>query len=193
MIFGYDIAGKHFIANIATKPTTDSGIETVNRDPRKWRLKPDAYVGVVEETGPRCELVKTGDIATIERWDYLQLDVDDERLLCHEDHVLLVNGHPVNGVIVMELVKPKITKLGIILPETSVEKEQRYCPSFHGVVLKSSVNNVREGNHIWVKKSKADQWRLGEDKIVFRWDEPHKNEMSNILAIGEKEIEFNVV
>lgn len=185
-IFGYQLAGKNFIANVAVAAKTEVGIEMVNRNPRKWRLPPDAYSGTVEEAGPRCDLLKVGDNVTIQRWSYLQLDIDDERMHAHQDHVLLVNGHPVNGVLVLVLVKELEKKSGLILLETAVEKEHQYCPSWHGIVYKTSVPDVKEGDHIWIKKSSSEQWKIGKDKIIFRWDKPETNEMTNIMAIGEK-------
>jgi len=185
-IFGYELAGKHFIANIAVDPKTDSGLEVVNRDPRKWRLPPNAYAGKVEECGPRCDMVHIGDMVTIQRWSYLQMDIDDERIQAHQDHVLLINGHPVNGVIVLVLIKDKERKSGLILPEGAVEKEHHYAPSYHGLVYASSVDGVNKDDEIWIQKSNHEQWKMGTDKLIFRWDNPDKNEMSQILAIRQK-------
>lgn len=185
-IFGYELAGKHFIANIAVDSKTESGLDVVNRNPRKWRLPPDAYVGKVEECGPRCTLVRSGDVATIQRWSYLQLDLDDERIQAHQDHLLLVNGHPVNGVIVMVLINETKRESGLVLLDSAVEKEHHFCPSYHGLIYKSSVDEVKEGDEIWVQKSNREQWKLGKDKIIFRWDDPDKNEMSPIMCIRQK-------
>jgi chaperonin GroES len=187
-IFGYELAGRHFIANIAVDTKTDSGLEIVQSNPRKWRLPPDAYVGRVEETGPRCQLVRAGDLATIQRWSYIQMDLDDERIQAHEDHLLLVNGNPVNGVVALEIVKDIPKSQGLILPEKAVENEMRYSTSYCGTVLKSSTDELREGNLAWIKKADADQWKLGKDKIIFRWDDPVKDKMSNVMGKADENI-----
>lgn len=182
-IFGYELAGKNFIANIAVHSQTDSGIEVVNRDPRKWRLPPDAYVGRVEERGSRCSLFQNGDLVTIQRWSYLQMDIDDERIQANQDHVLLVNGNPVNGIVVISLVIDDNRKSGLILPEGTSEKNHHYCNSIHGIVYRTSVDDVKIGDDVWIKKSSGDQWKIGKEKIIFRWDNPDKNEMSNIMCV----------
>jgi len=182
-LFGkWKLCGKHYVANIAVDEKTQSGLQVVSRDPRVWRHPPDAYVAKIEAVGRGCELVKEGDTATIERWRYLQLDLDDERIVGDEDQILLVNGKPVNGVAVMMRIddnsKPET---GLVLPDTSIEKAKRNLHYYHGSVMATSIDDMAVGVEIWIKKAERDQWKLGQDKIVFRWDGPEKNQYSNIM------------
>ena len=191
-LFGkYRLAGKHYIANIAVDEKTLSGLAIVDRDPRKWRFPPDAYVGRIEETGPLCKLVKPGDVATIQRWTWLQLDLDDERICGGEDHILLVNGVPVNAVVVVKLIpqiKPKTAAL--ILP--GAEKQEKKYSYYNGEIISTSVSAVKLGDKVWLKKGDRDQWKLGADKLVFRWDNPESDPFSNLMATQEK-FQFEVV
>jgi len=186
MLFGaYKLFGKHFIANIAVESKKASGIEVQSeRDPRKWRLPPDSFSATIEEVGSGCTMVKPGDQASIERWQYLQLDLDDERIVAEEKHVLAVNGRPVNGVVVMSLSEEvQRERGGVILPEDGVLKAMKRSSYYEGIVTATSLDFPPKGATLWVKKSERDQWKSGDGKkLIFRWDEPDKDPFSNIMA-----------
>ena len=187
----FKLAGKHYIADIAIDDKTPGGLQVVERNPRKWRIPPDAYVGIIEEVGPRCELVKVGDRATIERWTWLQLDIDDDRILGSEDHVLLVNGAPVNGVLVGILIPDHEKKSrDIILPFE--ENKEKLFSYYHVKIIATSVKDVEVDDELWIKKYDRDQWKLGKNKLVFRWDDPEKNQMSNIMLL-KKKFDFEIL
>jgi len=161
----YKLFGKHYIANISVDSRTASGLQVLSTDPRKWRFQPDAYVGKIEEVGPRCELVKPGDLATIERWRWLQLDLDDERICGSESHLLLVNGVPCPGILVIELVSSKLEDQKIILPQTYRKPKSRY---FFGRIIATGDEDFKLDDFLWIQKADRDQWKLDEDKIIFR-------------------------
>lgn len=187
-IFGYKLSGKHFLANIAVDEKTAGGITVPNRNPRKWRLPPDAYIGKVIEVGPLCELIKVGDIVTIQRWAWIQLDVDDEVLEAHEEHVLLVNGIPVNDIVAMEIEMDSIkAPQGLIVPDLDTSYEKKLFVSMRGIVIKSSAKELESGDRMWIKKANENQWKLGKNKLIFRWDDPNRDQMSNILCVDKKE------
>lgn len=185
---GFELKGDHAIFNIALDSNLlDGKLASVNRDPRKARLKPDAYVALVEETGPQCKHIKPGDRVVLERWEWLQFNVDEERIIGKERDVLILSGtNPAPGVIVFKIL-PVDKKPLLTLPyESYAEKKRGY---YFGEVIAINPESInlpegaeddmpRIGDGIYIDKYERDQWKLGADKVVFKWDNPHSNKFS---------------
>lgn len=164
----FRLANDYFIANIALPETDEAtGLERPNRDPRKMRIKPDAYAATVEHTGPDCTL-KPGDRIVVERMEWIQTNVDDERIIAPERDVLVVNGKPVRGASVVEtedLEKPRTTSLEIF-EYRPVKREYVF-----GRIVATDSERFKVGDAVWLAKSERNQWGLGGKGMIFRDDE----------------------
>jgi hypothetical protein len=180
-----ELAGDHFLANIALDEKIDGRIVAVQRDPRKARIKPAAYVGVIEEVGAGCRLVKPGDRVVIERWTYEQVDVDDERLVARERDLLILNDSaPAPHVLVLQIIDDKGPMTTLALPDSC---QVRVLPSYCGMVVASSDRFAEPGEILWVEKSDMGQFSYGNGLMAFR-----NNGRAQILARGwTKEFQEN--
>lgn len=151
--------------NIAQPENSSAGLSVVNRDPRKQDYKPDAYVGVVEEIGPDCTLVKIGDQVVVERWEYSQFDIDEERLLVREiDILILQESEPAPGIVVMQIELDEI-KTSLIVPDTYQPESYKH---YFGKIVASADPDVEVGKFAWVVKMDSYQYRIGNHTLVFR-------------------------
>lgn len=154
----------HFIVNIAQPENTSSGLFVVNRNPRMQDVKPDAYVGVVERVGDGCSIINVGDKVVVERWEYGQFDIDEERLLAKEVDVLITGGEePAPGTVVLQL--PEEPKSDVVIPDTVRPKQELF---YFGKVVSSGDPDIVSGEFLWVLKSNDYQYRLGKHMLVFR-------------------------
>lgn len=166
------LRGRNFLVNVALPENSPGGLFLVNRDPRKQRKKPDVYVGVVEETGPECFLVKPGDKISFKRWEWQQMDVDDERIVAREkDLVVLAGDIPAPGMIVVKL-DSQAPKAAIALPDTIRPPS---LPMLRGEVIAFSPwslghmkDIVKIGQTLYFQKSRDDQWRYPDGRMVLK-------------------------
>lgn len=153
------------IVNISQPENTETGLSVVNRDPRKQDFKPDAYVGVVESIGPSCESVKVGDRVVVERWEYSQHDIDEERLLVREIDVLILSGGvPASGTVVLQM-EPDVVNTSLVVPDTYRPESLLH---YFGKVSASADSDVEVDTFLWVSKSDSYQYRIGQHTLVFR-------------------------
>lgn len=156
----------HFLLNIAMDENLPGGLTAVERDPRKFRIKLSAYVGRVEEVAPTCKLVKVGDKVVVERWEYDQLDIDDERIIAREDQLLILgNQTPAPGVIIFKLFDQTKPVTNLTLPETLSLPEPM---SYSGMVMASAREAYEPGEILWFQKSDKGQFRYGDNMMAFR-------------------------
>jgi len=183
----FRLYGDHFICNIALGENLPGGLVAVERDPRKLRKKPDAYVARVERCADGCKIVKPGHKIVIERFEWLQYDLDDERIIARETDVLILGSdEPAPGVFVIKQpnrAEEYKKRNNLYIPDSmhieTVEKE-----IYHGKVLFSNEVNlngeeIKPGQLVWVRKSERNQFRLGKDLIVVR------GTPEEVLMIGE--------
>lgn len=178
------LAGTHFIINIAqpeNEPIT--GLINVQRDPRKGKRKPDAFVGVVEAVGPKCKIVQVGHKVVIERWEYSQVDVDDERLIAQERDILISDiGEPVEGVIAVLLEEEK-NKVDLILPKIGYQQPKPY---YFGKLLAPDIVQlpndevIKSGDYVWILKLDHSQFMLGQNCLVYRMVDPEAIVMKQV-------------
>lgn len=164
------LLGRHFLVNIARPEKTPDGVAIIQRDPRKDRLKADCYVGVVEEVGTQCTLVKPGMRIVFERWEWQQMNVDDERLIAREKDVMIIGENtPAPGIMILELMDVGTPKTNIVLPQTLRPEEKPY---YHGKVVATSANQYYGlvGEEIFVEKYDSGQFRDGQGRLIFRTD-----------------------
>lgn len=160
----FKLYGRHFIVNIAL-PENQGGILNLNRDPRKQRLKPDVYVGIVEEVGPDCQYLEVGQKICLERWEYQQQDIDDERIIADEVDVLVLGDTlPAPGCVVIKLIDQTPKTSLVISQALRPPKPTYYC----GLVQCSGVPQVERGEIIYIPRKDDFQYRLGADRLVFR-------------------------
>jgi co-chaperonin GroES (HSP10) len=172
----FRLLGHHFIGNVISPlKKEERGLIIPDSDPRKSRMKPDAFPIRIDEVGPRCTLVKEGDIVVIERWMWKQYNIDNERMIAHEADLLILNDSvPAPGVIVVKIIED-IPKTGLALPQSYKPKNPGYI---HGLVTHSNYKDCQVGWEIWVEKIDHNQFLLGKDKLIFRIDE----EIASVLA-----------
>jgi len=187
------LTGRHFLVNIAQPENLPSGLLNVNRDPRRQKRKPDAYVGVVEEAAPGCLFVKSGDRIVFRRWEYEQMDVDDERLIADEEDLIVLNGEePAPGIIIMQLIEEPM-KTSLVLPDTLRPAKR---PMFKGEVICHSLyrmgpelkNIIKNGIVLYFQRSDSDQWHYGNGRIAVKM-----SGYFEVTAYEEKEPVFEVV
>lgn len=169
-IYGQEcrLLGEHFCVNIALEENS-GGLVRIERDPRRMRIKPAAYVGTVEECAASCKLVKTGDKVVLERWIYEQVDVDSERIIARErDLLILANETPGPNVLVLQIMKDEPPKMLFMVPDTwEPAPRQYYC----GMVLASSSKVGEPGEILWVQKSDLGQFVYADgERVAFRND-----------------------
>lgn len=170
------LTGSHFLVNIALPEFDSSGIKVVNRDPRKARIKPSCYVGKIEEVGPRCSYAKVGDTVVFERWQWQQMDVDDERMVVREkDLIVFGESLPMPGVLVINLEDHETPRTTIALPSLNYTPKPR--PYYCGVVERLPLNidfirvegvEIRVGDKIYIEKYEVGQYRDGQGRLFFR-------------------------
>jgi len=178
----FRLYGDHFICNIALADNSPGGIIATERDPRKFKRKPDTYVGRVERISPDCRMVRPGNRIVIERFDWLQYDLDEERLIAREvDVVILEDDKPAPGIAVLqEVTDIEKSQPKLYIPDASFETEKREKGYLHGEIIHSSVDELKIGNLIWMYKRDRDQWRLGQSLVIFRFS------LEMVFAIGER-------
>lgn len=180
------IHGRNFLVNIALPENLPSGLVNVSRDPRKQSRKPDVYVGVVEEVGGACFLVKPGDKISFKRWEWRQMDVDDERVVTNERELVILDGSvPAPGMIVVKVLENKIVT-SLVLPQGDIKQEA--MPSIKGEIIAFSPwalgymkEYVQIGKILFFQKSRDDQWRYPDGKMVLK-----VSRFYEICAIADK-------
>lgn len=186
------LIGDRFICNIAQPENSPGGLFVVNRDPRKQRIKPDAYVGVVEKVGPDCRLVKEGQKVVVRRWVYSQHDVDDERIVARERQILMLDDEtPYPGVVAMK-VSDDLPKTNLVIPDT-VKAQKRRSQSYSGRVIASGCFDYKKNDLLWVERRDSGQFFLGKDILVFKNEPDRMNGDFPVLAIEDKEPTLEVV
>lgn len=168
------LLGTKCVFNISSEPQK-SKLTMVSTDPRKWRHKPDAYASLVEYVGPFCELVELGDRALIERWEYKQVDVDDERVIGNESQVLVYQKKqekgwgpeiPAPGVVVMQLIERALTNT-LLVPDRVKKEQDRKRFLYFGKVTNSGSTVVKIGDYCWVEKRERHQYRTPDGRLMF--------------------------
>lgn len=161
------LTGTKFLVNIVLPEKLPSGLVNVQRDPRKQRLKPACYIGIVEEVGNRCQ-VKVGARVIVERWEWTQQNVDDERMIADERELMMMDDvTPAPGVMVMQLISKKEISSSLFVPETiRFEKP----PYFHGEIIASSANpELGEiGEEVFVEAYETGQFGDDSGRFFFR-------------------------
>jgi hypothetical protein len=165
------LIGTKIIVNIMVKSPTKV-LTMAESDPRKWRMKPDAYIGTVEKVGPACEYVAPGDRVVVERWEYKQADWDDQRIIADETQVLVCQKPdgkeaPLPGVVVMDLINHVITKAPIIVPGRVIEHQRKKQTVYYGRVTATGSRTVQVGQYIWVEKRERHQYRYADGRFSF--------------------------
>lgn len=161
------LLGDHFIANVLKAAPTQQ-LTILDKDPRNQRFKPDAFPVVVEEIGPKCELVQAGDTIVIERWQWAQHSIGEGRFVAREAEVLVCNNSvPAPGVIVVDVIDEEKKPLGLALPQTAKPAPRKYI---HGRIDRSSHYKFKSGWEIWFERHDQGQYRFGE-KVIWRVDE----------------------
>ncbi len=177
----FKLYGDHFICNVALDENLPGGLVNVSRDPRKQKYKPDTYVARVERVSPDCKMVRPGDKVVIERFDWLQYDLDEERLIAREvDVVILGDDKPAPGIaVLLELTEVEKVQVKIYVPDSTIQTEKRERNYIHGQVIHSAVTDLKVGNLVWMYKKDRDQWRLGRSLVIFRFSE------ETVFMVGE--------
>ncbi len=163
----WTLSGDHFCINIAAPENLANGLINPNRDPRKQRKKPDVYIGKVEEVSPRCRLVKVGDTVVVERWEWQQMNLDDERLVARERDLLVLDSDiPAPGIMVLQLAVEKV-KTELIVPDTYQAPKSM---TYHGKVIATNANlgYGEVGEEVYVEASDYGQFRDGQGRLYFR-------------------------
>lgn len=164
---GTRLLGDHFICEVVRSNATASPLVTLEQDPRKMRLKPDAFPVTVEAVGPDCRLVQPGDKIVLERWQYDQHDIDNGRLIASEREILIRHGSiPAPGVIVVDVLDEK-KPTGLSLPPSVKPAQKKYV---HGRVYASSHYLFKKGWEAWFERAEEGQYKF-LDKIIWRVDE----------------------
>lgn len=164
----FDLVGDHFVANISLPENHPGGLSVVERDPRKQDEKPDCYVGIVEAVGPDCRFLKVGDKVVFERWEYTQLDMDEERLIAREiDLVVMPDEKPAPNAVAFQILDDRQAKYKeLILPEMALAGLD---VGYHfGKVTGSGCVDMSEGDFVWVMKMDSNQFRVGRHTVVCR-------------------------
>lgn len=162
----YNLVSRHFVVNIALPATTPDGILVMNRDPRKQRIKPATYKGIVEEAAADCKFVKAGDEVVLERWSWQQLDVDNERLVAREREVLVVNNQPAPNVMVLELIQ-KPPSQTLYVPDSYRPPKPLY---YHGKILATNANEYFGliGEELFIEAHGEGQFNNGAGLLFFQ-------------------------
>lgn len=194
MVPKFNVIGKNFVLNIAQAENTPGGIFVTNRDPRRQRVKLDAYVGLVEAVGSRCELVRPGMRVVVKRWEYKQHDLDDERIVAQERELLILDDStPAPGVVVMNLYVEK-PKTNLSLPQTYVPKKLQFHVGEVVVANCSFAEEVIEaGDILWVERRERDQFLQGSNRLIFKDSRDSWNGASAMLMIQKKARVLEVV
>jgi len=140
----------------------------------------------VERVGPKCKNIKPGDKVVVERFDWLQYDLDDERIIARETDVLiLASDIPAKGVFVLKEInalKEKTKDSSLYIPEegfiSKMEREIYFGKVIFSNEAKLNMEVIEAGQFIWVRKSERNQFRLGKDLIVIRATE------EDVLMLG---------
>lgn len=186
------LTGHHFLINIAVPENTSNGLFVLEKDPRKFKRKPDCYVGVVEEVGSDCFLVKPGDKIVFRRWEWEQYNVDDERLIAEEtDLLVLASEVPAPGVIIVRTISDA-PKTSLFVPQ-NIRQEKK--PSIRGEVVAHSEYSLGElkgidikGKVIHFQRSDTNQWTYGNGLMAIK-----VCSYFEILAIEERVPELTVI
>ena len=185
---GLTLTTDHFLLNIALSEYSSPGIVNLIRDPRKLDMKPDAYVGTVEEVSDQCKMVKVGDRVVIERWEYGQWDYDDERIIAREVDVLVLGNESCAPGVTAIQTEEVGKKSDLILPEgvAPVDTGKYYFGKVIDTALKSKELNgeksFKTGDSIYVMKSDY-QYRLAKHTLLFRVKKDTYNQISDTVPI----------
>lgn len=169
------LVGTKCVINISAEPQR-SKLTMVSRDPRQWRIKPDAYTGVVEEVGPECEIIQPGDRVVLERWQYKQTDIDDERIFADESQVLVYQKKRPDGtfgeetcmigVVVMRLIS-QLPKTQLTLPDDVIQRQKKKTFLHVGRVTNTGSKTVKVGQLAWVERRERHQYLTQDGRLMF--------------------------
>lgn len=157
-------------------PENMGGLTVVERDPRKAKYKPAAYVGTVVEEGPQCKHVVRGDKVVFQRWEYSQFDVDEAHIAIREVDLLTVNNECAPRYIAMQVYDPLADTKLILDPEIIRELHSREKFYFGKIISlgpdreNKDSEELKEGDLIWVHKMDDYQFKIGQHTLVFRDD-----------------------
>lgn len=165
---GTRLIGDHFVCDAIAASKRESPLVLLDKDPRKERMKPDAFPVVVKEIGPRCRLIQPGDKVVIERWQWNQADIGQGFMVVREREVLIMNNSvPAPGVIVVDVIDDGKKPMGLTLPETVRPVKRKYV---HGRIDRSGHYMFKKDWEIWFERSDDGQYVVG-DKVIWRVDE----------------------
>jgi len=190
---GFKLIGRKFVVNIS-RPSEAAGITVINRDPRKERYIPDAFPGVVEEVSEGCQLVRPGDRVVVQRFKWTQMDLDDQRLIASEKHLLIFGENlAAPGVCVMQLSKyvTQEQDLKLIVPDSVIEKKKRKTSYYYGRVISSGIFDIEPDMLLWVEKRETGQYFLNPEVLIFRNIPDSFNGDYPIFMIGEMDAKRN--
>lgn len=169
------LVGTKCVINISSEPQR-SNLTVLSTDPRKWRIKPDAYTGVVEEVGPECDVIQPGDRVVVERWQYKQTDIDDERIFADESQVLVYQKKNKDGtfgeetcmvgVVVMRLIS-QLPKTQLTLPDDVLQRQKKKTFLHMGRITNSGSKTVKVGEIAWVERRERHQYLTGDGRLMF--------------------------
>ena len=170
------------------------GLVMLNTDPRKQRRKPDAYVGEVIETGPRCIYVKVGDRVVFQRWEFSQFDLNEEDIMIRELDLLTINDRCAPEYMAVQVYDPFRTTQVILSDE--VKHSMDDSKTLFGKVISIGVQTkneetkeIQEGDFIWFNKFDY-QFRIGSgNTIVIRND----NDVVLMRGVSVKTPELAVI
>lgn len=175
------LVADRFVVNVALPEETQGGLAMVNRDPRKVRKRPPCYKGIVEEVGPGVKYIEVGKSCVFERWEPKQADLDSERIIARERDILIYDGIPAPGVIVVELFDDHQIKSSLFLPQGLSTPPKTY---HHGKVIASSSRQAEEGDILWIESYHSGQFIDSNNQLYYR-----ANSVGNIFAHWTKDME----
>lgn len=160
------LIGRRFLINIALPEKTTDGLTVLNRDPRKAYKKPAVYSGTVESASEDCLLVAPGDLVIVERWEYQQSDVDDQRMTALEKHLIAINGMLMPNFLVIEVEDDSKPRSSLYLPDPKFSTRRAY---YHGKLLASTAPDRfgLVGEDVYVESYDSGQY-LDGNKLYFK-------------------------
>lgn len=159
------LVSDRFVVNVSLPEETRGGLAMVNRDPRKVRKKPPCYRGVIEEVGPGVTYIEVGKSCVFERWEPKQADLDSERIIARERDILIYDGIPAPGVIVIDLMEDNQIKTSLFLPQGHSLPPKTY---HHGKVVASSSREAAEGDIVWIENYHSGQFVDDNHRLYYR-------------------------
>jgi len=165
----YKLVGDSLIVDIAL-PEEAAGLKILNRDPRKFEIKPDCYLGEVKEVGSQCKLARVGDKVVFTRWIYSQSDVDDARICLREVDLVTVNDKCVNGFCAVQVYDP-FQKTNELIQVGSRERPKWSWGKIVDIDPYSKnpdTKELREGQIILFQRMDDYQYWAGKHTLVFK-------------------------